>query len=47
MNVEDLKSKCIEASKFYYDYLEQNNRGIERINITSKNLINRENDTDY
>lgn len=45
MNVEDLKSKCIEASKFYYDYLEQKNRGIERINITSKNLINRENDT--
>ncbi len=45
MNVKDLKSKCIEASKFYYDYLEQNNRGIERINITSKNLINSENDT--
>jgi len=45
VNMEELKQKCIEASKFYYDYLEQNNKGIERINITSKNLINSENDT--
>ncbi|MCH9021494.1 MAG: ATP-binding domain-containing protein [Planctomycetes bacterium] len=45
MNVEELKSKCIEASKFYYDYLEKNKKGIERINITAKKLINAENDT--
>jgi hypothetical protein len=43
--MQELKSKCIEASKFYYDYLEQNNKGIERINISSKKLINDENDT--
>ncbi len=43
--MEDLKSKCIEASKFYYDYLEKNNKGIERINITSRKLINSENET--
>lgn len=45
MNAEELKLKCIEASKFYYDYLEQKDKGIERINISSKRLINQENDT--
>ncbi len=45
MKVQYLKLKCIEASKFYYDYLEKNNNGIEKINISSKNLINGENDT--
>lgn len=45
MDVEELKLKCIEASKFYYDYLEQNNKGVERINISSKRLINEENET--
>jgi len=42
MNAEDLKSRCIEASQFYYKYLEYNQRGIERINISSKRLINGE-----
>ena len=45
MNEQELKSKSIEASQFYYDYLEKNNKGIEKINISSKNLINDENDT--
>ena len=45
MDVQELKLKCIEASRFYYDYLEQNNKGVERINISSKRLINDENDT--
>lgn len=45
MNAQELKSKSIEASQFYYDYLEKNNKGIERIRISSKNLINVENDT--
>lgn len=45
MNAQELKSKSIEASQFYYDYLEKNNKGIEKINISGKNLINVENDT--
>jgi hypothetical protein len=42
MDAEDLKLRCIEASKFYYKYLEENNKGVERINISSKILINAE-----
>jgi len=42
MNAEELKSRCIEASQFYYKYLEYKQLGIERINISSKRLINGE-----
>ena len=45
MDIPELKSKCIEASQLYYAYLGENNKGIERINISSKNLINSENNT--
>jgi hypothetical protein len=45
MNAEELKSRCIEASQFYYKYLEDNHKGIERINISSKRLINAETNT--
>ncbi|MBN2377447.1 MAG: AAA family ATPase [Sedimentisphaerales bacterium] len=45
MHADKLKSKCIEASQFYYKYLEKNNKGLEIINISHKKLINDENDT--
>jgi len=39
MDVPYLKQKCIEASKFYYDYLEQNNKGIDNINFSSPDIL--------
>ncbi len=45
MNIQDLKAESIEATKFYYDYLEQNNKGIDEIQIFDKTKINHENNT--